>query len=149
MASFAKLNNENIVIQVISVNNAVITDSNGIEQESLGIEFLRNLYNDQNSIWKKTSYNSMSGTYYNTDPITGERTLGDQSKIFRKNYAGIGYTYDEQRDAFIEPKLFNSWVLDESTCRWKAPVPMPSETNEDGTPPKWNEDTLQWVFNNN
>ena len=81
MAHFAKLEN-NIVIAVHSVVNEVLKDSNGVEQEQLGIDFLRNLYNEPNAIWKQTSYN----------------------KNFRKNYAAIGYRYDEQEDAFIPPK---------------------------------------------
>ena len=82
MAHFAKLDNNNVVITVVSVVNEVIKDSNGIEQEQLGIDFLRNLNNEPNAIWKQTSYN----------------------KNFRKNFAGIGYRYDEQEDAFIPPK---------------------------------------------
>jgi hypothetical protein len=82
MAHFAKLDNNNVVITVVSVVNEVLKDSNGVEQEVLGIEFLRKLYNEPNAIWKQTSYN----------------------KSFRKNYAGIGYRYDEQEDAFIPPK---------------------------------------------
>ena len=121
MAHFAKLEN-NIVITVNSVVNEVIKDSNGVEQEAIGIEFLKTLHNEPNAIWKQTSYNN---------------------KI-RKNYAGIGYTYDESRDAFIPPKPFNSWVLNEDTCNWEAPVARPL----DGKNYKWNEETLSWDLNN-
>jgi hypothetical protein len=138
MAYFAKLNSENIVETVISINNAVITDSNGIEQEQLGVDFINQLYKT-NDIWKKTSYNTKGGKYFNSD-----NTLGDQSKAFRKNYAGIGYIYDSNRDAFIPPKPYNSWVLNESTCLWNAPVAYP----QDGKRYAWNEEILNWELMN-
>jgi hypothetical protein len=138
MAYFAKLNSENIVETVISINNAVITDSNGIEQEQLGVDFINQLYKT-NDIWKKTSYNTRGGKYFNSD-----NTLGDQSKAFRKNYAGIGYNYDSQRDAFISPKPYNSWILNESTCNWEAPVAYPI----DGKKYTWNEEILNWELIN-
>jgi hypothetical protein len=138
MAYFAKLNSENIVETVISINNAVITDSNGIEQEQLGVDFINQLYKT-NDIWKKTSYNTKGGKYFNSD-----NTLGDQSKAFRKNYAGIGYIYDSNRDAFIPPKPYNSWVLNESTCLWNAPVAYP----QDGKRYTWNEEILNWELIN-
>ena len=138
MAYFSKLNSENIVETVISINNAVITDSNGIEQEQLGVDFINQLYKT-NDIWKKTSYNTRGGKYFNSD-----NTLGDQSKAFRKNYAGIGYTYDSQRDAFIPPKPFNSWILNETTCNWNAPIAYPT----DGQKYTWNEEILNWELIN-
>ena len=117
MAYFAKLWTENIVEQVISINNSVITDANGIEQEQLGIDFINGLYNT-NDTWKQTSYNNN----------------------IRKNYAGIGYQYDLQRDAFIPKKPFNSWILNETTCMWESPVTYPT----DGNRYTWNESTLSW-----
>ena len=147
MAYFAKLGIGNIVENVISINNSIITDSNGIEQEKLGVDFINKLYNTRD-IWKQTSYNTKAGKYYNLD-----NTLGDQSKAFRKNYAGIGYQYDQQRDAFISPKPFNSWILNEDSCVWESPIPYPitntqNEINEFGNPQndlyKWNEQTLSW-----
>jgi len=130
MASFAKLNN-NIVERVESVVNEVLKDSNGIEQEDNGIQFLRNLYNEPNAIWKQTSYNTIAGIH----------KLGGTP--FRKNFAGIGYTYDSQRDAFISPKPFNSWILNETTCLWDAPIPMPNDASIDRRY-TWNEQTLSW-----
>ena len=121
MAYFAKLGTGNIIETVISINNSVITDSNGIEQEQLGVDFINNLYGT-NDIWKQTSYNGN----------------------FRKNYAGIGYTYDETRNAFISPKPYNSWILNESTCRWEAPVAYPT----DGQRYTWNEETQSWTLLN-
>jgi len=117
MAHFSKLGTGNIIETVISINNSVITDSNGIEQEQLGVDFINNLYGT-NDIWKQTSYNGN----------------------FRKNFAGIGYTYDETRDAFIPPKPYNSWVLNETTCRWEAPIAYP----QDDKRYKWNETNLNW-----
>jgi len=119
MAYFAKLNSNNIVEKVISINNAVITDANGVEQEQLGVDFINQLYNT-NDTWKQTSYNNN----------------------IRKNYAGIGFTYDLQRDAFIPQKPYNSWVLNEQTCLWEAPIPYPT----DGQRYSWNEETQSWTL---
>ena len=134
MASFAKLNSENIVTTVESVVNQVITNSNGIEQEQLGIDFLKTLYNEPNAIWKQTSYNTHGGVH----------SLGGVP--FRKNHASIGYTYDENRDAFIPPKPFNSWVLNEQTCTWNAPVARPTTELEDNQYYTWNEETQSWTL---
>ena len=131
MASFAKIEN-NIVTTVVSVVNEVLKDSNGVEQESIGIQFLRTLYNEPNAIWKQTSYNTVGGVH----------SLGGTP--FRKNHAGIGYTYDETRDAFIAPKPFNSWILNEQTCNWKAPFAYPN----DGNKYSWNEEILNWELIN-
>jgi hypothetical protein len=128
MASFAKLNSENIVTTVESVVNEVLKDSNGVEQEAIGIEFLKNLYNEPNAIWKQTSYNTVGGLHNN------------DGTPFRKNFAGIGYTYDEGRDAFIPQKPYNSWVLNKSTCNWESPISKPN----DGQMYRWNESTLSW-----
>jgi len=130
MASFAKLDNNNIVTTVESVVNEVLKDSNGIEQENIGIEFLKTLYNEPNAIWKQTSYNTNGGVH----------SLGGTP--FRKNHAGIGYTYDENRNAFIPQKPYNSWLLNESTCLWNAPISYPT----DGQRYSWNEETLNWIL---
>ena len=132
MASFAKLNLNNVVERVESIVNEVIKDSNGIEQEQLGINFLKTLYNEPNAIWKQTSYNTNAGVH----------SLGGTP--FRKNHAGISYTYDSQRDAFIPPKPFNSWILNESICNWETPIPYPT----DGNMYKWNEEILNWELMN-
>ena len=131
MASFAKIEN-NIVITVVSVVNEVLKDSNGIEQENIGIEFLKTLYNEPNAIWKQTSYNTVGGVH----------SLGGIP--FRKNHAGIGMTYDSNRDAFIPQKPFNSWILNETTCNWDAPIARPSDNNIY----KWNEEILNWELIN-
>ena len=126
MASFAKIGLNNKVIEVISVNNEVLKDSSGIEREELGIQFLNELTGWP--IWKQTSYNTHGGIHNN-----GLTPL-------KKNYAGIGYTYDEDRDAFIPKKPFNSWILNKDTCLWEAPVAMPT----DGQRYNWNENTKTW-----
>ena len=121
MAHFAKLGVGNIVEKVAVVNNDVATT------EQAGIDFLNTLYKTRD-VWKQTSYNTREGVHI----------LGGTP--FRKNYAGVGYTYDQTRDAFIPPKPFNSWTLNETTCLWEAPVVKPEDNNNY----KWNEDTQQW-----
>ena len=139
MASFAKIGLNNKVIEVLSVVNEVLHDSNGIEQEVNGIDFLTKLTGYP--VWKQTSYNTRGGVHNN-----GETP-------FRKNFAGIGYTYDEDRDAFIPPKPYQSWILNETTCLWESPIPYPitnisnkvSEYNGSVNDLyKWNESTLTW-----
>jgi hypothetical protein len=130
MASFAKLNSENIVTTVESVVNEVLKDSNGVEQEAIGVQFLKTLYNEPNAIWKQTSYNTIGGVHNNG------------GTPFRKNHASIGFTYDSNRDAFIPKKTFNSWILNEDTCLWEAPVTYPT----DGQKYSWNEENKNWTL---
>jgi hypothetical protein len=124
MAHFAKLGVGNIVEQVIVVSNDIAIT------EQAGIDFINKLYNTRD-VWKQSSYNNN----------------------FRKNFAGIGYQYDQTRDAFIAPKPFNSWVLNEDTCKWESPIPYPitntqNKINEFGNPQndlyRWNETNLTW-----
>ena len=142
MASFAKLGANGEVLDVLSVHNSVITDSNGIEKEKLGVDFLTELYNWP--VWKQTSYNTKGGKHYTPDengvPIESE----DQSKAFRKNHAAIGGRYDSDRDAFFEKKPYSSWILNEETCIWEAPVARPTAENMN----TWNETTRQWDVDN-
>ena len=126
MASFAKIGLNGKVIEVQSVVNKVLHDANGVEQESIGIDFLTKLTGYP--VWKQTSYNTHGGVHDN-----GGTPL-------RKNHAGIGMTYDEDRDAFIPKKPFNSWVLNESTCLWESTIPYP----QDGNMYKWNEQNQSW-----
>ena len=121
MASFAKLGVGNIVLKVEVVSNDIATS------EQAGIDFLNNLYNTRD-VWKQTSYNTYAGVH-----------LLDETP-FRKNHAGIGYSYDQTRDAFIPPKPYNSWILNETTCLWEAPLVKP----DDGQIYNWNETTQQW-----
>ena len=126
MASFAKIGSNNKVIEVLSVHNDVLKDDGGIEQEALGIDFLTKLTGW--SVWKQTSYNTVGGVH----------RLGGTP--FRKNHAGIGYTYDASKDAFISPQPYPSWTLNEDTCQWDAPVTYP----DDGKLYDWNEGTTSW-----
>jgi hypothetical protein len=128
MASFAKIGLNNKVIEVLSVVNEVLHDANGVEQEAIGIDFLTKLTGYP--VWKQTSYNTYGGVHNN-----GGTPL-------RKNFAGIGMIYDEDRDAFILPKPFNSWILNEDTCLWNAPIPHPI----DGQEYSWNEETQNWTL---
>lgn len=116
MAHFAELNGNNEVLRVVVVANQETLDAEGNEQESIGINFCQELLG---GTWVQTSYN----------------------KTIRKNYAGIGDTYDSTRDAFIPPQPYASWVLDESTCLWGAPTPYP----DDGLDYIWDESTTSWV----
>ena len=113
--------------------------SNGIVTRVIVAEadFFNNFVDDSPGQWIQTSYNTKGGVHY--QPNTNEPSE-DQSKALRKNYAGIGYTYDSTRDAFIPPQPFNSWTLNEDTCLWDSPVPYPT----DGKLYKWNEEILNW-----
>jgi len=126
MASFAKIGLNNKVIAVHSVHNDVLKDSNGVEQEVNGIDFLTKLHGW--SIWVQTSYNTYGGIHN-----SGGTPL-------RKNHAGIGFTYDEDRDAFIPKKPYNSFILNENTCQWESPVTYPT----DGKRYNWNEEIKNW-----
>ena len=113
--------------------------SNGIVTKVIVAEadFFNNFVDDSPGQWIQTSYNTRGGVHY--QPNTNEPS-DDQSKALRKNYAGIGYTYDATKDAFIPPQPFNSWTLNEDTCLWDSPVPYP----EDGKLYKWNEELVNW-----
>lgn len=113
--------------------------SNGIVTKVIVAEadFFNNFVDDSPGKWIQTSYNTRGGVHY--QPNTNEPSE-DQSKALRKNYAGIGYTYDSTRDAFIPPQPFNSWTLNEDTCLWDSPVAHP----EDGKLYKWNEELVNW-----
>lgn len=118
MAHLAQLDENNVVLQVIVVHNNELLDNQNQENESLGIAFCKSLYGE-NTIWKQTSYNA----------------------TIRKNFAGIGYTYDLTRDAFISPQPYASWVLNEATCLWEAPTPEPTDDKKY----TWDEPTISWV----
>tara|TARA_R110000824_G_scaffold198625_2_gene382682 strand:+ start:204 stop:578 length:375 start_codon:yes stop_codon:yes gene_type:complete len=121
MAHFAKLGIGNKVTAVHVVSNDIATT------EQTGIDFLNTLHKT-NDVWKQTSYNTYGG----------EHKLGGTP--FRKNYAGLGDTYDQTKDAFIRPKPFNSWTLNETTCLWEAPIAYP----DDGKGYVWNEENQAW-----
>ena len=129
MASFAKIGLNGEVLAVHAVNNDIIQDANGNEQESLGISYLTELTNW--AVWRQTSYNTYKG----------QHKLGGTP--FRKNFATIGGKYNEDKDAFIPPKPYPSWTLNETTCQWDAPVEMPTDGHY-----VWNEETQQWDVDN-
>jgi len=129
MAYFAKLDDNNIVIDCVKVANEVIANGDGTESEEKGKTFLKQLYKEPNSVWVQASYN----------------------RNIRKNFPGLGHTYDATRDAFIEPKPYPSWILNESTCKWEAPVEYPADDlrrgltiEEGGKTYIWDEDTVTW-----
>lgn len=129
MAHYAFLDNDNVVTEVIVGKNE---GEDGINWELHYGEF-------RGQVCKQTSYNTRGGKYY----LPNSNDLGpDQSKAFRKNYAGIGFTYDATLDAFIPPKPFLLWLLNADTCQWEAPVPYP----DDGKVYRWDEDTQSWVL---
>jgi hypothetical protein len=149
MANFAKIGLNSKVIEVLSINNEVLKDSNGVEQESIGVDFLTKLTGW--AIWKQTSYNTFGGVH----KLEGTP--------LRKNFAGIGYIYDEDRDAFLLKKPYNSWVLNENTCLWESPIAYPTDGKRyiwdeliknwelapiayptDGKPYTWNEQIQNW-----
>ena len=122
MAHFCKLDENNVVTEVHVVANRDTSDANGVEKEYIGQAFLEKLFG---GTWKQTSYNGN----------------------IRKNYAGIGYTYNADIDAFVPPKPFASWLLNEETAQWEAPTPIPADAGT-GEPPKmysWDEATTSWV----
>lgn len=126
MAHYAFLDKNNIVTEIIV----------GKDESEDGVNWEEKYSEIRGQTCKRTSYNTMGGVH---------RTGGEP---FRKNYAAIGYTYNEIRDAFIPPKPYNSWVLNESSCLWEAPVPMPEDAGA-GEPPKlysWDEITQEWIF---
>ena len=115
MAHFARIDENNIVTQIIVVANKDCSDADGIEKEYIGAAFCERLFG---GTWKQTSYNGN----------------------FRKKYAGIGYTYNTDIDAFVPPKPFASWLLNNDTAQWEPPVPMPDDDNKY----QWNEDNIAW-----
>ena len=123
MSHFAKLDENNVVI-FVTVGRQ---EDDGLEEELIA---------RTGDVYRQTSYNTRGGVHY-----TDGEPSADQSKALRKNYAGIGFTYDEERDAFIPPQPFESWVLNEDTCLWDAPVPYPT----DGPIYTWDEETTSWI----
>jgi hypothetical protein len=116
MAHFAQIDENNVVLQVIVVNNSDCLDESGGESEAVGVAFCQSLLGGN---WRQTSYNGN----------------------MRKNYAGIGFQYDSTRDAFIPPQQYASWLLDEQTCLWNAPTPMPTDDKQY----RWDEPTTSWI----
>ena len=144
MAHYAKLDENNIVLKVEVVDNSDCLDSEGNESEEVGRQFLEKIHGW--SSWKKCSYNSKFGKYYVQDENRKSSLGPDQSKCFRKSYPSTGWTYDASRDAFLPPRSesCDSWVLNETTCEYEAPVAKPSAltSNYEVT---WDESNLRWT----
>jgi hypothetical protein len=132
MAHYAFLDENNIVTEVIV----------GKDEGEEGVDWEAHYNAFRGQLCKRTSYNTRGGVHY-----TDGQPSADQSKAFRKNYAGLGYTYNTDIDAFVPPKPFASWLLNEETAQWEAPVAMPADAGT-GEPPKrysWDEATTSWV----
>jgi len=138
MAHFAELDSDNTVLRVLVVRNKDMEDSNGVEQEEIGISFLQNLFG---GTWKQTSYNTIANVRYGNDGKPNGETP------FRGNFAGIGTIYDPVNDVFITPQPYPSWTISaETNWVWKAPTPKPEITfNQKCT---WDEATKSWVVVN-
>jgi len=143
MAHFAKLGLNGKVIAVLTLNNSDMLNASGVEDESVGQQYLERHNNWAAQLWIQTSYNTRGGKYYNTDG-----TEGDQSKALRGNYAGIGYTWDEDNNIFLPKKPYDSWIKDVATASWKSPIgDAPALTEEQKTAMsyyQWNESVQSW-----
>lgn len=147
MAHFAKLSEENLVLSVEVVADADTTNESNVEDEATGVAFLQGIHGW--TLWKKCSYNTANGKYYNEDKTEAE----DQSKAFRKNYPSVGWSYDSTIDGFIPPKPegMTSWIINTTTGHWEAPVAYPTiDTYNDGNKDRpytisWDEPNVRWV----
>jgi hypothetical protein len=139
MAHYAKLDTDNIVLQVEHVNDSDCM-KNGVFDEETGRQYQENIHGHAN--WKQTSFNTFSNQHY--DPETGQLSA-DQSKAFRGNYASIGYTYDPQKDVFIPPKPYASWLWSDVIANWQAPTVKPSHADlSELYAIYWSEPNLRW-----
>ena len=140
MAHYAKIGINSKVLSVEVVADADTYNADGVEDEAVGIQFLTRIHGWP--LWAKCSYNTRGGKHYDAE---GNESA-DQSKAFRKNYPGIGWTWDQDKDMFYSPNSFPSWTLNETTGMWEAPTPYPSEPYPEGvTWYSWDEATLSWV----
>ena len=149
MAHFAKLGSNSKVIQVLTMDNDKMLNADGVEDESVGQQWLETHNNWPAQMWIQTSYNTMSNTH----------SSGDNSKAFRGNYAGIGYTWDEDNNIFWPKSPYASWVKDTTTAQWKSPIgDAPALTAEQTSQNEadthewthiWNEDNQSWDLTNN
>jgi len=139
MAHFAKIGLNSKVIAVHAVNDSDLLNADGVEDESVGIQFLERIHGWP--LWVQTSYNTSGGKHYDEKPTES----ADQSKALRKNYAGISMIWDEDKDMFYEKQPYAGWIINESTARWEPPTPLP-QTETDGVPDQyeWNESTISW-----
>lgn len=129
MAYFAEIDEANLVVRVLALADSDTVDASGAESEAVGAEYLSSALGGR---WRQTSYNTSGGVH----------ALGGEP--LRKNFAGIGYIFDPERDAFIPPSPFASWKLDDSTCTWLAPVPLPTDAGPDNKY-YWNDEQGKWT----
>lgn len=130
---YQQLNRENEMAHFAKVVSGKVTKVIVAEPE-----FFETFVDDTPGQWIQTSYNTRGGVHYNPD---SDEPSADQTKALRKNFAGIGFIYDADKDAFYEPQPYASWTLNETTCRWEAPVAYP----EDGKWYQWDEETTNWI----
>ena len=145
MAHFAKLGSNSKIIQVLTLNNSDMLNADGVEDETVGQQYLERHNNWPAQMWIQTSYNTRGGKHYKPDNTLSD----DQSKAFRGNYAGIGYIWDEDNNLFYPKKPYASWVLNTTTARWHSPIgdapdDLTDEEREAGTRYVWNEGTGAW-----
>lgn len=150
MAHFAKLGVNGKVIQVLTLNNSDMLNADGVEDEAVGQQYLERHNNWASQMWIQTSYNTRGNKYYNSDGTEHS----DQSKAFRGNYAGIGYTWDEDNELFFPPKPYPSWIKNLSEARWQSPIGDPPNLTEEQKNQNnaqthlwnyhWNEDQQSW-----
>ena len=140
MAHFAKIKASGVVCKVVAVADSAAPT------EQAGVDLLRAVYKEPEANWKQTSYNTLGGKYQIQDAERRPVEAEDQSKSFRKNFASLGGTYDAARDAFIPPQPFPSWILDEESCIWDAPIPRPDVGSNH--PYEWDEENGIWVDQN-
>jgi len=143
MAHFAKISDTSKVLTVHAVNNKDILNGDGVEEESVGQQYLERHSNWPALMWIQTSYNTRGGKHY--DSQTGELSA-DQSKALRGNYAGIGYTWDEDNNIFYPKKPYASWVLNTSEARWQSPIGDAPDLGEESETHRyeWNESDQSW-----
>ena len=144
MASFAKISETNLVISVLAFNDSDMLNADGVETETVGQQYLETHNNWPAHLWIQTSYNTRNNKYHNQDNTLAE----DQSKAFRGNFPGIGYTWDEDNNMFFPPKTFSSWVKDISTASWKSPLGYSPELTEEQIADKNNEYFYNWNESN-
>ena len=145
MAHFAKISDTSQVLSVLTLDNKDMLNAAGIEDESVGQDYLQSHNNWPRNMWIQTSYNTRDGKHYKSDNTLSD----DQSKALRGNYDGLGYTWDKDNNIFYSPKPYASWVLNTSEARWQSPIgDAPDDlTDEDkaaSTRYAWNEDGKSW-----
>jgi len=152
MAHFAKISETNEVLTVLTLNNSDMLNADGVEDETVGQAYLEQHNNWPANLWIQTSYNTSGGKHY-TKTVNADDSLttvesADQSKALRGNYAGIGYTWDEDNNLFYGKKPYASWVLNTTTASWHSPIgdapELTDEENAAHTHYKWNEDAKSW-----